>query len=244
MISVFRRNMEKKPNKSNYYFTQETEDAIVLYNATSDPVLRSKIFAKHLYQPFYKLAENLIHTFKFYYMDVESIEHLKYDIIAMVAEEKISKFDHTNGAKAFSYFQTIIKRWLINYNNGNYKKLKQAGNFEEIEDSYEAGSIYESQRSIELKTIVDNFVEHCYTNLEELFTKESEQQVADAILTLFKTRYDLDIFKKKALYIYIREMTECETPTLTRVVNRLRDEFREIYSTYTTNGFLVEYTTR
>jgi len=39
-------------------------------------------------------------------------------------------------------------------------------------------------------------------------------------------------------------MTECETPTLTRVVNRLRDEFREIYSTYTTNGFLVEYTTR
>jgi len=244
MISVFHRNMEKRQNKSNYYFTQETEDAIVLYNATSDPVLRSKIFAKHLYQPFYKLAENLIHTFKFYYMDVESIEHLKYDIIAMVAEEKISKFDHTNGAKAFSYFQTIIKRWLINYNNGNYKKLKQAGNFEEIEDSYEAGSIYESQRSIELKTIVDNFVEHCYTNLEELFTKESEQQVADAILTLFKTRYDLDIFKKKALYIYIREMTECETPTLTRVVNRLRDEFREIYSTYTTNGFLVEYTTR
>jgi len=244
MPSVFHRNMEKKPNKSNYYFTQETEDAIVLYNATSDPVLRSKIFAKHLYQPFYKLAENLIHTFKFYYMDVESIEHLKYDIVAMVAEEKISKFDHTNGAKAFSYFQTIIKRWLINYNNGNYKKLKQAGNFEEIEDSYEAGSIYESQRSIELKTIVDNFVEYCYTNLEELFTKESEQQVADAILTLFKTRYDLDIFKKKALYIYIREMTECETPTLTRVVNRLRDEFREIYSTYTTNGFLVEYTTR
>jgi len=244
MPSVFHRNMEKKPNKSNYYFTQETEDAIVLYNATSDPVLRSKIFAKHLYQPFYKLAENLIHTFKFYYMDVESIEHLKYDIVAMVAEEKINKFDHTNGAKAFSYFQTIIKRWLINYNNGNYKKLKQAGNFEEIEDSYEAGSIYESQRSIELKTIVDNFVEHCYTNLEELFTKESEQQVADAILTLFKTRYDLDIFKKKALYIYIREMTECETPTLTRVVNRLRDEFREIYSTYTTNGFLVEYTTR
>lgn len=244
MISVFHRNMDKKPNKSNYYFTQETEDAIVLYNATSDPVLRSKIFAKHLYQPFYKLAENLIHTFKFYYMDVESIEHLKYDIIAMVAEEKISKFDHTNGAKAFSYFQTIIKRWLINYNNSNYKKLKQAGNFEEIEDSYEAGSIYESQRSIELKTIVDNFVEHCYANLEELFAKDSEQQVADAILTLFKTRYDLDIFKKKALYIYIREMTECETPTLTRVVNRLRDEFREIYSTYTTNGFQVEYTSR
>ena len=241
MLSVFHRNMEKKTNKSNYYFTQETEDAIVRYNASSDPVLRSKIFAKHLYQPFYKLAENLIHTFRFYYMDVESIEHLKYDIIAMVAEEKISKFDHTNGAKAFSYFQTIIKRWLINYNNGNYKKLKQAGTFDEMQDSYEGGSLYESQRTVELKLIVDRFVDHCYDNLEELFAKDSEKQVADAVLTLFKTRYDLDIFKKKALYIYIREMTECETPTLTRVVNRLRDEFKEIYSSYTTNGYEIEY---
>jgi hypothetical protein len=43
----------------------------------------------------------------------------------------------TNGAKAFSYFQTIVKRWLINYNNKNYKKLKQVGSFEEMEDSYE-----------------------------------------------------------------------------------------------------------
>ena len=241
MLTVSQKTMAKPPNKDNYYFTQETEDSIVRYNESSDPVLRSKIFAKHLYQPFYKLAENLIHTFRFYYMDVESIEHLKYDIIAMVAEEKISKFDPTNGAKAFSYFQTIIKRWLINYNNGNYKKLKQAGTFDEMQDSYEVKSVFETQRTVELRLIVDNFIEHCYTNLEELFTKEQEQQVADAVLTLFKTRHDLDIFKKKALYIYIREMTECETPTLTRVVNRLRDEFKEIYSSYTTNGYEIEY---
>ena len=233
--------MDKTQSKSKYYFTQQTEDAIVRYNASSDPVERSKIFSKHLYQPFYKLAENLIHTFKFYYLDVESIEHLKFDIIAMVAEEKISKFDHNNGAKAFSYFQTIIKRWLIKYNNDNYKKLKQAGTFDEMVDSYEVDSLRESQRVINISTVVDEFVNNCYSDMQELFVKESEQQVADAVLTLFKTRHDIDIFRKKALYIYIREMTECETPTLTRVVNKLKDEFTNTCSNYTANGYEVKY---
>ena len=52
-------------------------------------------------------------------------------------EEKIDKFDPTNGAKAYSYFGTIVKRWLINYNNKNYKKLKQIGQFSEMEETYE-----------------------------------------------------------------------------------------------------------
>ena len=39
--------MAKKPASKNY-FTQETEDAIVLYNNTIDPVLRSKIYEENL----------------------------------------------------------------------------------------------------------------------------------------------------------------------------------------------------
>lgn len=233
--------MEKKPSNNNYYFTQETEDAIVQYNRSSDPILRNKIFTQHLYYPFYKMAENIIHTFKFYYMDVHDVEDLKLDIVTMIVEEKLQGFNPDNGAKAFSYFQTIIKRWLINYNNANYKKLKQVGSFDEVNDSYDSAYTDVESRKIALATIVDGFIEHCYDNFDELFQKQSEQRVADAVLTLFKTRHDLDIFKKKALYIYIREMTDCETPTLTRVINKLRDEFKSIYATYTTNGYEVEF---
>ena len=78
-------------------------------------------------------------------------------------------------------------------------------------------------------------------NFEELFTKEQDREVADAVLTLFRTRYDVEIFKKKALYIYIREMTECETPTLTRVINKLRDEFVVMQKNYIDSGIVVEY---
>ncbi len=232
--------MAKPVNKDNYYFTQGTEDAIVLYNASSDHVFRDRIFKKEIYFPLYKLSENIIHTFKFYYTDVNDIEDLKLEVVTMLVEEKLHRFDPTNGAKAFSYFQTIVKRWLINYNNKNYKKLKQIGSFDEMEDSYESDFDTENSMKIPLKIIVDKFVEESYLNLAEFFPKSHEQNVADAILTLFKTRYDLEIFKKKALYIYIREMTDCETPTLTKVINRLKEEFYKVYQRYQKAGYSIQ----
>jgi hypothetical protein len=232
--------MAKPKNKDNYYFTQETEDAIVRYNASSDPVFRDMVFKKEIYHPLYKLAENIIHTFKFYYLDVASIEDLKLDVVSMLVEEKLHRFDSTNGAKAFSYFQTIVKRWLINYNNRNYKKLKQVGSFDEMEDSYEVEGVLNSERKIALTTIVDYFVENSYETIDELFPKEQDQKVADAILTLFKTRHDLEIFRKKALYIYIREMTDCETPTLTKVISKLKEEFYKVYKSYQDAGFTIQ----
>lgn len=231
--------MAKPQNKDNYYFTQETEDAIVLYNASSDPVFRDRIFKKDIYYPLYKLAENIIHTFKFYYLDVDSIEDLKLDVVSMLVEEKLHRFDATNGAKAFSYFQTIVKRWLINYNNKNYKKLKQVGTFEEIEESFEVEGSIDDRRQVKLSIVVDRFVDHCYDNMEELFPKKQEQKVVDAVLTLFKTRRDLEIFRKKALYIYIREMTDCETPTLTKVVSRLKQLFQSTTAIYLDAGYSI-----
>jgi hypothetical protein len=151
----------------------------------------------------------------------------------MLLEEKIMKFDKNNGAKAYSYFGTIVKRWLINYNNKNYKKLKKIGSFTEAEDdSYNDPSNFDNENTITLSYFLDLYVQEMYDKLDTVFTKESEMKIADAILTIFQKRRDLDIFKKKALYIYIREMTDCETPHLTKVVNKLKDEFYVMYDKY------------
>tara|TARA_R110000803_G_scaffold3958_4_gene13635 strand:- start:4229 stop:4933 length:705 start_codon:yes stop_codon:yes gene_type:complete len=220
--------MARKKSKANY-FTSETEEYIVRYNTSTDSDYRAKIFTDHIYLPFYKLAENIIHTFKFYYTDVDRIEDLKHEIISVLLEEKIMKFDATNGAKAYSYFGTIVKRWLINYNNKNYKKLKQIGSFNDVEDSYYPDSDITFKGSITLSTFLDSWVNKVDENLSSLFTKENELQVADAVLTLFRSRNDLDIFKKKALYIYIREMTDSDTPNVTKVINVLKVDFKKNY---------------
>lgn len=230
----------EKPKNNNYYFTHETEAAIVRYNNTSDPVLRDRIFTREIYYPFYKLVENIIHTFKFYYTDVSDIEDLKLEIISILVEEKIHRFDPSNGAKAFSYFQTIVKRWLINYNNKNYKKLKQVGSFDDMEDSYETGLDNENPQQITLTTLVSIYVDLMYETVEINFPKEQDQKVADAVLMLFKSRHDLEIFRKKALYIYIREMTDCETPTLTKVISKLKEEFYKLYNTYQEAGYTIQ----
>lgn len=229
--------MARKKSKANY-FTKETEEFIVKYNTSTDPEYRAKIFTDHIYLPFYKLAENIIHTFKFYYTDVETIEDLKHEIVSVLLEEKIMKFDPDNGAKAYSYFGTIVKRWLINYNNKNYKRLKQIGSFSDIEESFEDDIDLDSPSAKNLSNFLDEWIEETYTVLGELFMKESDMRIADAVLTVFKTRHDLDLFKKKALYIYIREMTDCDTPHLTRVISILRDEWYKKYLYYYDQGLL------
>ena len=230
--------MARKKSKANY-FTKETEEYIVKYNESKDPDYRAKIFTDHIYLPFYKLAENIIHTFKFYYTDVEQIEDLKHEVVSMLLEEKIMKFDPDNGAKAYSYFGTIVKRWLINYNNKNYKKLKQVGSFDDMEESYEGSMNVTLPGGITLSQFLDMWVEKTYDKMDELFNKDSEKKIADAVLTIFKTRHDLDIFKKKALYIYIREMTDCETPHLTKVISVLKDDFYDIYLKYHDKGKII-----
>ena len=223
--------MARKKSDKNY-FTKETENYIVLYNNSEDIDYRNEIFTKHIYFPFYKLAENIIHTFKFYYTDVYDIEDLKHEVVSMLLEEKIMKFDPENGAKAYSYFGTIVKRWLINYNNKNYKKLKRIGSFDDMEETYERSTEITLSEGISLKDFLDIWVEKTYLELDSIFTKENERKIADAILTIFKTRYDLDIFKKKALYIYVREMTDCETPHLTKIVSILKSNFYTMYQKY------------
>jgi len=140
--------------------------------------------------------------------------------------------------KAYSYFGTIVKRWLINYNNKNYKKLKQIGSFSDMEETYNPGVDIKSKNTITLSKFIDIWVEEMYIELYEMFTKESDQMIADAVLTLFKTRNDLEIFKKKALYIYIREMTDCETPHLTKVISKLKENFKTKYLKYYELGLI------
>ena len=233
--------MPRKKSKANY-FTSETEQYIVKYNESTDDEYRNKIFTDHIYYPFYKLAENIIHTFKFYYTDVDQIENLKHEIVSILLEQKIMKFDPTNGAKAYSYFGTIVKRWLINYNNKNYKKLKKIGQFADIEDSYDDDSFLleeTSKHTITLGAFIDKWVDEMYEELDEMFVKDVEKKIADAVLTIFRTRNDLEVFRKKALYIYIREITNCETPLLTRVVTVLKEDFYSKYLRLYENGHIV-----
>ena len=76
---------------------------------------------------------------------------------------------------------------------------------------------------------MDAWISEIYSKLEELFPKTQERKIADAVLTVFKSRNDLELLRKKALFLYIREITDCSTPALTKVIAKLKTEFYEKY---------------
>tara|TARA_R110002012_G_scaffold112509_1_gene258282 strand:- start:114 stop:416 length:303 start_codon:yes stop_codon:yes gene_type:complete len=92
-----------KKGSTRYYFTDKTQDAIVRHNAEVRPYMRERIYNEHIRNAFEKLAENIIHTFKFYYFDVPS-DDVKHEVVSFLYMN-MHKYDHTKGSKAFSYFQ-------------------------------------------------------------------------------------------------------------------------------------------
>ena len=214
---------KKRGRKSKrQYFTEDTEQAILEYLATDDQELRNKIYNTRIHFSFYKLAENLIHTFKFYYTEVDDLEDLKHEVITFLLE-KLHYFQAGKG-KAFSYFSIVGKNYLILYNNNNYKKKKaKADPLAADEDEGVLRQLGRDERKQEIKDFIDYFTEYVDKYMFTMFKKEHDRKVCDAVNILFKRRENLEIFNKKALYIYIREMTGVETPVITKVTKILRD---------------------
>ena len=226
-----------KKGSSRYYFTDETEDAIVRYNASTDFDERSKIYGEEIHYAYFKLTQNIIHTFKFYYTEVDQIEHLQHEIITYLLS-KIHLFDPSRGAKAYSYFGTIVKRWLILYNTKNYKKRIQKVDVVELDrnDDFRYNPGEEVVKS-DLDKYMDLYVGHVSENIYDLFPKGNDAQIADAVLELFRKRENIEIFNKKALYIYIREMVDVKTPKITRIAQQLHTIFKSEYLFYLDNGY-------
>ena len=235
MIEI--QEAKKRKPKGVQYFTQDTENAINEYNSTTDFELKDKIYRERIHYAFFKLTENIIHTFKFYYTEVDNIQDLQHEVITFLLS-KIHLFNPAKGAKAFSYFGTIAKRYLIITNTKNYKKRVDKAPIEEIESNEDFSyRIDEGSSQDRLSNFLDEYIIHCTDNIYTLFPKEIDAQIADAILELFRKRENIDIFNKKALYIYIREIIDAKTPKITKIANKLYDIFKQHYYFYLENGY-------
>jgi hypothetical protein len=57
-------------------------------------------------------------------------------------------------------------------------------------------------------------------------------------MELFRKCESLDIFNKKALYIYIREMVDVETPQITKIIKKLKVVYVQLYNSYYEQGYV------
>ena len=240
VFTIKQEDVVEKPKKKStekQYFTQETEDYIVKFNKEEDMDVRNEIYNEHIKYPFEKLVENVFNTFKFSYFDVGALDVQKETLSHLVAN--ISKFQENKG-KAFSYFSIIAKHYLIFNNNSNYKRFNQHVDIsEEKEDNtIRLQTVDSHHKQSENKEFLKMMIDYWDKNLNVIFTKPRDFKIAEAVIELFRNSDRLEFFNKKALYLYIREISNCKTQQITKVINKMKDYQYKICKSYTDTGRL------
>ena len=227
-------SVKKRRKKSKMYFGQPVQDAIIRYNKTSNPSIKNKIYEEHIAAAFEKMAENLIHTFKFYYFDVP-LDNVKHEVVSFMVLQ-LPKYKQEKG-RAFSYFSIVGKNYLILNNNNNYKKMKIHDDI--ITLDYKRNVFGESEKT-EIdefnKEFVNQMLEYWENNITNVFRRQKDILVADAVLELFRRRMNIENFNKKALYIMIREMTGSNTQHITRVINQMKKYYANMIQEFSQTG--------
>ncbi len=231
-----KKRKARKP-KEKMYFTSETEEAINQYNATDDQSLRDEIYNVKIKYAFEKLVENVFNTFKFCYFETSPIEVQKETVAHLVAN--IHKFESGKG-KAFSYFSIIAKNYLIFQNNTNYKRFNQHVEIgdDSGENTYKLQQEDGYYKDEENREFLDLMVSYWEKNVNKIFTKQRDINIANAVIELFRNSDRIDAFNKKALYLYIREISSCKTQQITKVINRMKNYQNNITKSYVDNGKL------
>jgi len=231
-----KKNEQKKKDKpqkiSVNYFDHNTEASIVKFQKEPDIENKKKIFVEEIRHSFAKLIENIIFVYKFH--SLGDIEILKNDCLSFLFET-LYKFDATKGHKAFSYFNVIAKNWFIQRVKIHKKKSKSDVYFDKVLLN-------------KLESTDDKFVhndEEMFINVEYLillkeeikkwrtkFDKKQEKMVLEAIILLLNNPDLINIFNKKGIYLYIREITGLNTKQVVTNLSKIRKKYETFKRKY------------
>jgi|TARA_R100000455_G_C6234192_1_gene94919 DNA-directed RNA polymerase specialized sigma subunit len=214
--------MAKRRTKRKY-FTKVHEDAIVEYCRTSDRYKKEKLYIEFIHPAFDELVDKIIYTYKF--TTLPNIDYLREECKAWLVTI-LDKYDPDKGSKAFSYFSVVTKNWFIHKVKKTTKRLKTETQIEEsknLEHPLTDEIPYEAERARA------EFFSHLRHNIDEWYEaaeKENEVKVINAIKVLFEHSDQIEIFNKKAIYLYMREITDLNTKQIATVLTKLKVRYR------------------
>jgi len=171
------------------------------------------------------MVDKIVYTYKF--TTLPNIEQLQEECKIWLTTI-LDKFDQTKGHKAFSYYSVVTKNWFIHKIKKNAKRRRIEVTYDELPKEVERSMItednfYESRREdIEFWQCFWDEVE----SWDESIMKPNEIKVYRAVKVLFSNIDDIEIFNKKAIYLYIRELTGLNTKQVVSSLNKLRSRYK------------------
>ena len=236
-INGERKKRRGRNKKEKIYFSKKTEDAIIEYNNEEDEIKRNFIYENKIKFSFEKLVENIFNTFKFTYFDNSPLEIQKETVSHLVTN--IHKFQAGKG-KAFSYFSIVAKNYLIFHNNNNYKRFNQHVDISETpsESSVCLQTEDAHHKDIQTQEFMKLIVNYWEANVNKIFNKQKDLNIAYAVIELFRNCERIENFNKKTLYLYIRELSNCKTQQITKVINKMKSYQNLVMRNYSNRGTL------
>jgi len=222
---VATKRKSSKKSKANHYFTEKHEKAIIAYARTEDQKIRTDLYIEYIGPVFHELVEKITYTYKF--TSLANIDSLKDDCKIWLTTI-LNKYDPDKGSKAFSYFSVITKNWFIHKVKKNSKKMRREVAYEDVLRKGEDENMI-SQNEYETLREKEEFWSNLMSEINSWDTgnlKPNEKKVLDAVRIIFESCDDIEIFNKKAIYLYLRELTGLNTKQVVNNLNKLRCKYR------------------
>lgn len=226
-----KRVIKRKPGvKSNNYFTTQTQEAIVKYQQTEDSVDKHSIYTQEIHPAFIQLVENLIRVYGFS-VTHDSRKDLRDECVQFLYTTLL-KFKSEKNSKAFSYFNVVAKNFLTVRSKTNYKNLQrlfsidQTDSFsqfdiEKIENYRVVPTWEEMKEEEEIRAETHEIIEE----IERNATSDNEKEVMKAIKIIFSEVDELDLISKRAVLLYIREITGLNSKQLSIILSGLKKHY-------------------
>ena len=213
--------LKKKRKKStkNYYFTKVHEDAIVKYANTLDLQLRTHLYVEYIQPAFDQMVDKIIYTYRF--TTLPNIDYLKDDCKVWLTTI-LNKYDPNKGSKAFSYFSVVTKNWFIHKVKRNQKRNQTEVFMEDLLNPLDEDT-YEGKRG-DIEFWLSLY--HEIGTWDSFMLKENEKKVLMAVRILLDSADTIEIFNKKAIYLYLREITGLNTKQVVNNLNKLRKRYK------------------
>ena len=216
-----------KKRKKNLYFTQEHENAIIQYSKSDCIRERTELYVKLIQPAFNEMVDKIVFTYKF--TNLPNCESLR-DECKIWLMTILDKYDPSKGSKAFSYFSVITKNWFIHKVKQQQKRNRREVDLDNISKGHEE-EFLSTEESYVSHREEQEFWNSFYQELKSWDIsqmKENDLKVYKAIVILFESKDDIEIFNKKAIYLYLREITDLNTK---QIVNSLK-KFRKRYYSF------------
>tara|TARA_R100000664_G_scaffold17389_1_gene26320 strand:- start:22188 stop:22877 length:690 start_codon:yes stop_codon:yes gene_type:complete len=219
---------KRRKRTKNMYFTKIHEEAIIQYALSDDNAVKTKLYSTLIQPAFSELVDKIVYTYKF--NNLPNIDYLKDDCKVWLTTI-LNKYDPNRGSKAFSYFSVITKNWFIH----KVKKNAQAARREiALDDALKSphnqfvmiSHPYERDREKrEFWEALLTFVK----NLEKdstIIKNDNDRKVISSIEYMLENMNKLEILNKKAIYLYLREMTGMTTKQLAPTLRKIKVEYK------------------